>query len=60
MFVKCSDQERKGEREGERERDEDETKTMVEIYFIMKIIKERLVNRRRLMAIQEEIKLIAR
>lgn len=44
MFVKCSDQERKGEREGERERDEDETKTMVEIYFIMKIIKERLVN----------------
>lgn len=45
MFVKCSDQERKGEREGERERDEDETKTMVEIYFIMKIIKERLVNR---------------
>lgn len=58
MFVKCSDQERKGEREGERERDEDET--MVEIYFIMKIIKERLVNRWRLMAIQEEIKLIAR
>lgn len=60
MFVKCSDQERKGEREGERERGEDETKTMVERYFVMKIIKERLVDRRRLMAIQEEIKLIAR